>query len=217
MKAILFDLDETLLDRAASVKSYLQNQHLRYKLSHINYEVYEARFVELDERGYADKLKVFGTLISEFSLSCSAEQLTSDFRGHAWRYCKKFDGASDTLIQLRSRGYKLGIITNGTVEMQSAKLRESGLGSLVDVALISEQEGMKKPDPVIFMRAADRLGVRVEECVFVGDNPKADIWGAHHAGMKTVWFMGYQSWPADLNLRPDYKVQSLAELLSIEL
>ena len=215
MKAILFDLDETLLNRAASVKSYLQNQYSRYDLRNIDYEVYEARFVELDERGYADKLKVFGSLISEFSLSCSAEELLKDFRVHAWRHCKTFDNAHEALAQLHERGFKLGIITNGTISSQAAKLRESGLGSLVDVALISEQEGVKKPDPVIFTRAANKLGIRVDECVFVGDNPIADIGGAHGVGMKTVWFRGYQSWPTDLTVTPDYEIQSLAELLTI--
>ena len=215
IKTVLFDLDETLLDRDTAVKRYLRDQHSRYNLNHIDYDVYESYFVGVDKRGHADKLKVFGSLVSEFALGCSADELLKDFRSNAWRYCQTFDGAFQTLAQLRERGYQLGIITNGTMEMQDAKLRESKLDSMVDITLVSEREKIKKPDSVIFIRAANRLGIQVSDCIFVGDNPKADIWGAHTAGMKTVWFKGQQSWPTDLGIEPDHEIHSLRELLSI--
>lgn len=215
-KAILFDLDETLLDRAASLENYIENQHRRHKLEHIAYEIYRDRFIELDGRGYTDRQKVFETLIKDFTLSLSTEELLADFKQNAWKNCKTFADTSKVLSELRLRGYKLGIITNGSLESQSVKLSESGLNSLVDIALISEQEQVKKPNPAIFIRAADRLGVSVTECVFVGDNPEADIGGACNAGMKTVWFRGYQLWSADLTIVPDYIISSLTELLNIE-
>ena len=217
IKAILFDLDETLLDRSASVELFLQDQYHRYRLLPLAFEKYRARFMELDERGYADKQTVFQTLVADFGLPTSAEELTADFRQNAWKHCRTFSDTRDVLEKLRSRGYRLGIITNGSVEMQRAKLIESGLSSLVDVALISEQEKVKKPDPVIFARAAERLGVQAAECVFVGDNPTADVAGAHHAGMKAVWLRGYLTWPEDLAIAPSYIVTTLTELLAIDL
>ena len=119
--------------------------------------------------------------------------------------------------QLRSRGYKLGIITNGSVEAQKAKLLESGLLARVDEALISEEEQLRKPDQRIFALAAERLGVTTAECVFVGDNPETDIGGAYNAGMKTVWFKGVLPWPGTLSIVPGHTVTTLVELLSIEL
>ena len=54
IKAMLFDLDETLVDRDATVQAYLKDQHRRYNLEHLPFEVYRDRFRELKEHGYAE-------------------------------------------------------------------------------------------------------------------------------------------------------------------
>lgn len=136
MRAILFDLDETLLDRAGSVQNYIKNQYLRHRVENIAYEVYRDRFIELDARGYADKQQLFETLVQEFALSISAEELLSDFRQRVWKNCTTFAGAVEVLTELRRRGYKLGIITNGSMAFQGVKLAESGLHSLVCILLL---------------------------------------------------------------------------------
>jgi putative hydrolase of the HAD superfamily len=215
IKAVLFDLDETLLDRNATVEAYLKDQYRRYNLNHLPFEAYRDRFIELDEHGYADKQKVFGTLIKEFDLSASIEELVADFRQNAWRDCQTFSDAERVLRQLRTRGYRLGIVTNGSSESQRAKLLSSGLAGLVEEVLISAEEKVKKPDVEIFARAAERLGARAEECLFVGDNPQTDIGGAHAAGMQTAWLKRYLAWPEDLSVVPDYTPSGLAELLAI--
>jgi putative hydrolase of the HAD superfamily len=83
--------------------------------------------------------------------------------------------------------------------------------------VISEHEQIKKPDPRIFTRAAERLAVHPAECAFVGDHPRNDIYGAGAVGMTTVWYSGDQEWSADSALAPDHMIGSLRELLSIEL
>lgn len=78
--------------------------------------------------------------------------------------------------------------------------------------LISEAEGLRKPETALFLRAADRLGVAPAQCLFVGDNPVADVMGAMKAGMRAVWFRGEgRDWPADLP-PPDGSINGLAEL-----
>ena len=104
MKAILFDLDETLLDRAASFENYIRGQYLRYNLQHIAYELYRDKFIQLDQRGYADKQEVFHSLVKEFALSISAEELLSDFQRNAWKHCKTFADTSGVLQELRLHG-----------------------------------------------------------------------------------------------------------------
>ena len=217
IQAILFDLDGTLLDRDASIEPFLREQLKRYKLHHLPFEKYRDRFIELDEHGYADKQKVFQTLITEFAIPITVEELVADFRLNSWKNCKTFPGAAKVLGQLRSRGYKLGIVTNGSVELQQAKLIESGLLARVDEAPISEKEQLRKPDQQIFALAAERLGVSTTECVFVGDNLETDISGAYNAGMKPVWFKGFLPWPANLSIVPGHTVTALTELLSIEM
>ena len=198
------------------VEAFLKEQHARYNLGHVPFQAYLDRFIELDDHGYAEKQMVFRVLIGEFSVPATTGELVADFRRNAWKNCRMFPGALDVLRQLRRRGYKLGIITNGSVESQAAKLHESGLARLVDVALISERERIRKPDPRIFDRAAESLGVRAEECVFVGDNPEADVVGSLSAGMTAIWVEGSLSWPENLTTVPTHTVRSLTELLALE-
>jgi putative hydrolase of the HAD superfamily len=77
--------------------------------------------------------------------------------------------------------------------------------------LVSEAEGLRKPDPLIFRRAAERLGVEAGECLFVGDNPEIDIIGAAAAGMQTAFFVSTTPWPDGLAL-PGYRITALTEV-----
>jgi putative hydrolase of the HAD superfamily len=77
-----------------------------------------------------------------------------------------------TLSDLRDRSLRLGIVTNGETAFQRRHIEALGLDRLVDAVLISQSEGLRKPDPVLFGRAAAKLGVTAADCVFVGDNPR---------------------------------------------
>ena len=74
IKAILFDLDETLVDREATLEFFLKTQYARFNLSDPPYEIYQERFKQLDERGYADRRKVFQTLTVDFLLPLSVDE-----------------------------------------------------------------------------------------------------------------------------------------------
>ena len=192
IKAILFDLDDTLLDRTTSLAEFVKEQHQRFKLDHVAYETYHRRFLELDQRGYAAKPQVFHALITEFAIPASVEALLADFEQGAWTSCTLLPDAAAVLAGLRVRGYKLGVITNGEEWSQMRKLRVAGLLTLFDLIVISGNEQVKKPNPQIFMRAAERLAVRPDECAFVGDHARNDIYGAGAVGMKTIWYPGDQ-------------------------
>jgi putative hydrolase of the HAD superfamily len=79
------------------------------------------------------------------------------------------------------------VITNGPTAWQTRKLDALGIASRFDTILISEAEGIQKPDPRIFARALDRCGVAASDAMFVGDHPHADIDGAVAAGLRPVW------------------------------
>ena len=81
-------------------------------------------FIELDEHGYVDKVKVYQELGAEFEIPLTAEELAADFRLNSGKYCNPLPFAIEVLEHLRSRGYKLCIITNGHGESQRAKLIE---------------------------------------------------------------------------------------------
>ena len=72
----------------------------------------------------------------------------------------------------------MGLITNGAVDSQQPKIDGLGIARYFDTMLISEAEGVAKPDAEIFRRATDNLGVSPDQAVMIGDNPEADIRGA---------------------------------------
>ena len=92
-----------------------------------------------------------------------------------------------TMETLRANGKKLGLITNGPVEWQRRKLHALGMTDWFDAVLISEAEGIQKPDARIFLRGVERCGVAASEAMFVGDHPQTDVAGARDAGLVPVW------------------------------
>ena len=215
--AVLFDLDDTLLDRRGSVERYLAVHASRWALDPDLATVYQARFWALDDNGHRSRTELFAQLGAEFPMVGSPEDLLSDFLEHGFATCEWIDGADSALTWCRTMGLRTGIITSGSSRMQRAKIRALGLAERVDTILISEEEGIAKPSSEIFHRAAERLGLRPEQCVFVGDNPIADVDGARRAGMLDVWIQRGFPWPADLTAATHCiaTLISLPDLLSV--
>lgn len=106
----------------------------------------------------------------------------------------------------------IGVVTNGPVEVQRAKLELLGVESLVDFAIISEEFGVAKPDPMIFLEALRLAGVTSGEAVFVGDSPEFDMLGARAAGIPTVWVNRHgRSW-GESGPPPVHQIRTIAEL-----
>ena len=116
-----------------------------------------------------------------------ADTLLDDYRAGFPNACLLFPDATQTLSCLRSSGLQLGLITNGSVRMQSRKLQCLALSPLFDTILISDVEGISKPDRQIFHRALERLNTNPAQAVFVGDHPEVDVAGALAAGMQAIW------------------------------
>ena len=216
--AVLFDLDETLLDRASSLKAFLAEQHRRFagRLGLADMETWRSRFLALDKGGHVHKSIVYAALLAEFSGDPEAGgDLLEDYRHGSSKYVCGFPGMAQTLTALRESGLKLGIVSNGETSFQRRNIEALGLEPLVDAVLISEAEGLRKPDAAMFRRAAERLHVSPEQCLFVGDNPEADILGAHRAGMKTAWFNAGAPWPESLAPSPGVEIGELAQTLAL--
>lgn len=218
MRAVLFDLDETLLDRTASLRAFLPDQYRRLarKLGEVTQAAWCARFLALDARGSVHKSVVYPALLAEFGGDASAAaELLDDYLQHCCRHARPFDGMAATLAGLRERGLRLGIVSNGETVFQNRHVAALGLHELVDAVLVSQAEGLRKPDARLFHLAASRLGVQPAGCLFVGDNAAADVLGAHAAGMRTAWFRCGQTWPADLQPNPGPVIERLDDVLRL--
>jgi len=189
MKAVLFDLDETLLDRTASLRDFVVWQAqgmLRNSIS--DPQAFVQRFIELDNHGKVWKDKVYESLIEEFAIQgWSVDELLQVYILCFSAFSKPKKGAIEAVITLKEQGYKLGLVSNGKTPFQERNFNALGISDLFDAIIVSEAVNYRKPDIEIFELACQRLGVLTAESVFVGDNPVADIGGACSCGMFTVF------------------------------
>ncbi|MGQ9600145.1 MAG: HAD family hydrolase [Anaerolineae bacterium] len=132
-----------------------------------------------------------------------AGELTERFAAIQMRYYCPETGFY-TLMELRSRGYQLGLVTNREDTQRFTELLDKlGLRSHFDLTLTSGEVGVRKPEAGIFYAALERIGVAAKESVYVGDNYWADVVGARNAGVTPVLLDPYSLFPEAECLRID--------------
>ncbi|MFC3017896.1 HAD family hydrolase [Virgibacillus litoralis] len=211
IKAVLFDLDGTLLNRDESVKMFVDKQYERLHkwLSHVPKDKYIARFIELDNQGYVWKDTVYQQLVDEFNITgITWEDLLQDYISEFKNSCIPFPNLINMLEKLRNSYLTLGMITNGKGQFQMDNMRALGIENYFETILISEWEGTKKPDPKIFNKALDKLNVSSTEAIFIGDHPEKDVIAARNAGIKGIWKIDNRG----SDIEADYKVDDLEEI-----
>ncbi len=212
--AYLFDLDGTLYDRDVLVRRLITEQRKEFhsELANIAPHTYIERVVELDAHGYNPKEQLYAQIAVEWGLP---PRLQSRLLEHFWdsydSHCELPEDTLTTLRGLQDRGARLGIATNGRTDRQNRKIEALGIRDYFDAVLISEAEGLKKPNEQIFQRALSRCSATASESVFIGDHPIADIDGARGAGIDAIW-KKVTYWEMK---RKDVRViEQLAEILS---
>lgn len=212
IKAVLFDFDETLQDRTVAFRRYAERFVLKH-FPHLSFDEQEERIQTMWERngnGHAYFNKetyipypiYFKELIAlwNWENAPSIESLIEEVEEILPSETCLFDGAEETLKQVRKKGYLVGVITNGFSKMQNRKLAVSGLRPYFDITIVSGDEGMQKPNGEVFFRAAARLGVAPEDCVYVGDHPYYDMEGARNGHMQSIYLDAFnmRSWDKDI-------------------
>jgi putative hydrolase of the HAD superfamily len=224
--AVLFDLDETLTDRPASLGRFAAVFAAAYqeRLAPIDAGALERLVVSADRSGGGRQappgpdrhdLVVAEALVRTLPWwdAPAADELAAYWTAAFPACAAPADGLHETLAALRGRGLGLGIVTNGVVARQAPKIEVLGLDGLVDVVVISEAVGASKPDRRIFDHAVGALGVGAETAWFVGDNPVTDVLGARQAGMTEVW-VRRGTWPLG-HAEPDLQIDALGGLLAL--
>lgn len=207
IKAVLFDLDNTLTHRNQSIDAFSRYFVRRYNgwLVPTSAETVSDLIKAVDQGGYgcaanpypSIKRSVAKSLHSTLSwknrpdetelLNCWVQQFPLN--------SQPMPGARALLQQLRLQGYKIGIVSNGLDTSRLGTIKALGFTDFIDTTLSSERAGAKKPEVSIFHQAANELGVKPDECLFVGDHPINDIAGSIAAGMQPLWLSGFHSWP----------------------
>jgi putative hydrolase of the HAD superfamily len=202
LRAVLFDLDDTLFDHRVCARTALTTLHEAY-------DALRTRPFEEVERlhaGFLEELHVrvtsgelpleqarrerFRRLFTAVGVTPGEDvvlEAAETYRGGYMKIRRAIAGAAALLAAVKERS-QVGIVSNNLLEEQQGKLRQCGLDRFVDELVVSEETRVSKPDPRIFQIALDRLGRRANEVVMVGDSWAADVIGARAAGIKAIWF-----------------------------
>jgi putative hydrolase of the HAD superfamily len=216
MKFVLFDLDDTLTDRQASLERYVTALIADFaeELGPAEAALVLATIVAVDERGYAPREQVFSRLQSALTWRSvpTLSRLADHWREQFPRSTTLRPGALETLNALREQGFTLGLVTNGPVRLQQGKIDQVGIAPLFEVIVISGQVGVHKPDPRVFQRALDQLACAGGEAWYVGDHPRNDVLGAAGVGITPIWLSGVHPWPEGIE-RPGRRIDRLEEVI----
>ncbi len=205
VKAVLFDLDDTLFDHSASVAHSLD----RLRRDHASLQTRSLDDILLEHRRLLEVLhtEVLAGRLTQDQARINRMRGIFKFCGvnasdelagrsavlHRERYRsfqRAVPGALTLLTHIHSRA-KIGIVTNNLLAEQRAKLRVCGLSLVIDQMVTSEECGHTKPDAEIFRIALERLECAASQSVMVGDSWETDICGARNAGIRALWFNRY--------------------------
>lgn len=214
LKAVLFDLDNTLIDRDAAHAAWCCLQ-VKQHYGNADTGPLVAEMVRRDGGGYGNRLEYFRWIAATLALNCDEIALFAAHQRCIADFLVPNLAVRRLLDELR-RSIPIGIVTNGGSVAQRAKLRAAQLHDAVDVTFVSEELGYEKPDRRIFAHAAVALGVFPHEVIFVGDDYARDVVGSRNAGMGCCWVRRGKRLPHGAE-PPDLTVDSITELESAAL
>jgi putative hydrolase of the HAD superfamily len=233
-KAILFDLDDTLLTYSAAAKLAWQEMSERYA-GRVNggdavglnlairaradwfwrdsarHRQGRCAMVATRARIIAFALQAYG--IDDCDLAHEMAQTMTVLQG---QYIQPFPGAIAMLQQLRAAGLRLGMITNGDQTLQYLKIDRFALRDRFDFILVEGEFGVGKPEPQVFHHALHAFGLTPAEAWMVGDNLEFDIAPAKQLGMRAIWHDHRRSGlPETAAVAPDVIIHEITDILRL--
>lgn len=219
LKAVLFDLDQTLVDFLvmkhkscdaaiqAMIKAGLKMKPVKAKkeLSKL-----------YDQYGWEHQL-IFNKFLKKLTGKVDYNILAHGII--AYRKAKQdsvvpYPKTRETLLALKKKGLKLGIVSDAPRLNAWLRLAEMNLTDFFDVVITLGDSKRPKPHPAAFKKALKELRLRPEEVLFVGDNPDRDILGAKKVGMKTCLAKHGQVFFSKKH-KAGFEIKKIGELLKI--
>ena len=186
VSALVFDLDQTLLDRQAAFDDWMASLDLT--------SLERKRFRELDDNGDGEREPFFDAVASLIGEPLSQQSFVESLL----RFAMPDHALIRTLKRLQAN-YVLAILTNGGALSQQTKIDSLGLCEVFpsNRIFVSSVIGFEKPDPNAFHLVAQAIGVANEACLYFGDRIETDVFAARRAGWRACHVAG----PDDLKQR----------------
>ena len=211
IEAVLFDWNNTLVQFTWDDDLLVQGH--RAGLGRDD-PAFTARYRELmlgggPQRPYAEVLGELGVADADAFIDAEHE---------VWRPAHAVLASAQALLEsLRARGVKTGVVANSWPEparVLRADAEAFGLASLLDVMVFSDEVGVSKPEPQIFLRALEQIGVEPEQAMFVGDRLIDDVQGAANLGMTTVQALWFAADDTSSGIEPDFMAFTPMDVLN---
>jgi len=224
LKAVFFDLDDTLIDHVASERQALM--HVFNSIGVDYMESYQDVFRPLDFALWngTHHPSVAQEEIPVYRFSRLFELIDVKYddpvRANAL-FWEKFaetgtllKGAEEAVEYVISKGLMVCIVTNGAVALQNSRISNSPVSKHITHVMVSEGVGVKKPDPQIFHLLLQKLDMSPDDVVMVGDSLANDIQGSKNAGIRSVWYNPDRI-ENKTDIVPDYEIHDLSEITTI--
>jgi FMN phosphatase YigB (HAD superfamily) len=208
-RVVLFDLDNTLIDRESGFRAWA-TEFIRAR----GIDESELSWLEeIDADGFNPRESFFAAVKERFRMPDPVELLVQSYRPALSALIPPVARETvDALVELRQAAWAIGIVTNGS-PTQADNIEAAGLPALVDGWAVSAIEGIRKPDPRLFAVAARACGCSLTGGWMVGDRPDADIGGAIAAGLRSVWISRDRTW-LEADYAPDTVAMSVADAVA---
>jgi len=210
---LLLSLDDTLVDRAGAFTKWA-----RFFLGRIGAPPQDLDWLlSVDADGMASPWDVADALRDRYRLRVSSVDMVEEIRTGVMERLRLDPLVACALGIAEDSGWVPVVVTNGDTETQEAKLRRTGLDQYLADWVISQEAGVRKPNPRIFAIAAERARMRLGGAWMVGDSPEADIGGAAAAGVRSVWLRRGRAWLESRytpTLTADGVIAALAEVMA---
>ena len=200
-RAVLIDLDDTLVDHLHAMRSALQALHRSdVRLQALEYDFLVAEWQRVLEAMHDDvalgrvpiresriiRYRHFYSLAGSPVERDEAERI-AELHMQSYMASRRIVPGADALLHAIRPHVKIAVVTNNTRAEQQEKLAAFGLTDYVDALVTSEEFGAAKPARAIFDHALERVGARACDAVMVGDSWANDVVGAHGAGIRAIW------------------------------
>lgn len=201
IKAVLFDLDDTLFDHSYSSRCGLDAVRQAYPcfqpyalddLFAAHSEILEKLHLRVLQGAMTideSRAERFRHLFQRYGGTTQAEEalLAAQLYRDSYLASRQVVAGARKLLEYLHGKITIAIITNNLVAEQLDKLQHLQLAHLIDVLVIAEEVGITKPDPAIFQEALRRVNCGPTEALMIGDSWSADILGATGAGIRSLW------------------------------
>lgn len=218
LKALLFDLDDTLVDfMRMKRKSVDAAIHAMIDAGmDISFEVAHSAVWAIYDKEGIESQHVFDSFLIEKLGKLDYKLLATAiiaYRRAREKALVLYPHVRSTLVELVRRGYRLAVISDAPAKQAWLRLCSLGLQHFFETVITFEDSGEKKPHPLPFQKALDALNVTADEAIMIGDWPERDVAGAQALGIRTI-YARYGSRHEAL-YKADHDIDDIAELLSI--